>query len=155
MARPPCPRRVARPPLCDYFKPRGVPMTALEEVALSVDEFEALRLADFEGLYQDGAAERMGISRATFGRIVETARHKVAEALVKGKALKIGGGAVAWAGMRHFKCEACRHEWALGLGGGRPEACPACGSDAFHRTDRGPLGARRRHGPRGQGQGRR
>jgi predicted DNA-binding protein (UPF0251 family) len=118
-------------------------MTELEEVALSVDEFEALRLADLEGLYHDGAAGRMGISRATFGRIVETARRKVAEALVLGKALKIGGGAVAWAGMRHFKCESCRHEWALPLGTGRPGACPSCGSDAFRRTDRGPLGARK------------
>lgn len=130
--------------MCDYFKPRGVPMTQLEEVALSVDEFEALRLADLDGLYHDGAAERMGVSRATFGRIVEAARRKVAEALVRGKALKIGGGVVAWAGMRRFKCEACRHEWSLRFGTGRPEACPSCGSDSFHRTDRGPLGARRR-----------
>jgi predicted DNA-binding protein (UPF0251 family) len=119
-------------------------MTELEEVALSVDEFEALRLADLEGLYHDGAAERMGVSRATFGRIVETARRKVAEALVHGKALKIGGGTVAWAGMRHFKCESCRHEWSLALGTGRPEACPSCGSEAFRRSDRGPLGPRRK-----------
>lgn len=144
MARPPCPRRVAGPPACDYFKPRGVPMSELEEVALSVDEFEAIRLADLEGLYHDGAAGRMRVSRATFGRIVEAARRKVAEALVLGKALKIGGGVVAWAGMRHFKCEPCRHEWSLPLGTGQPEACPACGGEAFHRTDRGRLGARRR-----------
>jgi predicted DNA-binding protein (UPF0251 family) len=117
-------------------------MAELEEVALSVDELEALRLADLEGLYHDGAAERMGVSRATFGRIVETARRKVAEALVHGRALKIGGGAVAWAGMRHFKCESCRHEWSLALGTGRPDACPSCGSEAFRRTDRGPLGPR-------------
>jgi predicted DNA-binding protein (UPF0251 family) len=78
-------------------------MTVLEEVALSVDELEALRLADLEGLYHDGAAERMRVSRATFGRIVEAARRKVAEALVHGKALKIGGGVVAWAGTRRFK----------------------------------------------------
>lgn len=118
-------------------------MAELEAVALSVDELEALRLADLEGLYHDGAARRMGVSRATFGRIVETARRKVAEALVGGKALKIGGGAVAWAGMRHFECGSCRHSWSLRLGTGRPEACPSCGADAFHRTDRGPLGARR------------
>jgi predicted DNA-binding protein (UPF0251 family) len=117
-------------------------MTALEEVALSVDELEALRLADLEGLYHDGAAERMGVSRATFGRIVETARRKVADALVCGKALRIGGGVVAWAGMRHFKCESCRHQWWLSLGTGRPEACPSCGSTAFRRTDGGPLGVR-------------
>jgi hypothetical protein len=111
---------------------------------LSVDEFEALRLADLEGLYHDGAAERMGISRATFGRIVEAARRKVAEALVRGKALKIGGGVVAWAGVRHFRCESCRHEWALPLGTGRPEACPSCGDDGFYRVDRGSNRPRRR-----------
>jgi predicted DNA-binding protein (UPF0251 family) len=118
-------------------------MTRLEEVALSIDELEAFRLADLDGLYHDGAAARMGISRATFGRIVEAARRKVAEALVLGRALKIGGGVVAWAGMRHFKCESCRHEWALRPGTGRPGACPACGSRAFRRTDRGPLRAAR------------
>jgi predicted DNA-binding protein (UPF0251 family) len=128
-------------------------MTALEEVALSVDELEALRLADLEGLYHDRAAASMGVSRATFGRIVETARRKVAEALVQGKALKIGGGVVAWAGTRTFKCGSCRRGWSLSLGAGRPEACPSCGSDEFHRTDRGPLGAQKRKGrARGEGE---
>jgi predicted DNA-binding protein (UPF0251 family) len=119
-------------------------MTELQEVVLNVDELEAIRLADLEGLYQDGAAGRMGVSRATFGRIVDSARRKVAEALVHGKALAINGGVVAWAGMRHFRCESCRHGWALAAGEGRPEACPKCGSIAFHRTDRGPLGSRKR-----------
>jgi len=64
-------------------------MTELNEVELALDEFEAIRLADFEGLYQVEAARRMGISRPTFGRIVGMARQKVAEALVQGKALKI------------------------------------------------------------------
>jgi uncharacterized protein len=138
MARPPCPRRVAGPPTCDYFKPRGVPMTQLEEVALTIDELEALRLADLEGLYHDDAAERMGVSRATFGRIVDAARRKVAEALVRGKALKIGGGAVAWAGLRHFKCGSCLQRWSMPYGTGRPEGCPSCGGDDFRRTDGGP-----------------
>jgi uncharacterized protein len=138
MARPHCPRRVAGPPACDYFKPRGVPMAHLEEVALAVDELEALRLADLDGLYHGDAAERMGVSRATFGRIVETARRKVAEALVRGKALRIGGGTVAWAGLRHFKCGSCRQRWSLPHGTGRPEACPSCGGDDFVRTDGGP-----------------
>jgi predicted DNA-binding protein (UPF0251 family) len=126
-------------------------MTQLEDVALSVDEFEALRLADLEGLYHDRAAEQMAVSRATFGRIVETARRKVADALVRGKALKIGGGVVAWAGMRHFECESCRHRWSLPLGRGRPEACPSCGNAEFRRTDRGPLGAPRPKSSRSPG----
>jgi predicted DNA-binding protein (UPF0251 family) len=72
-----------------YFKPRGIPLFELEEVSLHMDEVEALRLADLEGLYHEDAAQKMGVSRATFGRILGVARRKVAEALLKGKALKI------------------------------------------------------------------
>jgi predicted DNA-binding protein (UPF0251 family) len=142
MARPPCPRRVAAPPRCSYFKPAGVPLSRLEEVVLSVDELEALRLADLEGLYQDDAAARMEVSRPTFARIVDAARRKVARALVGGCALRVGGGPVAFAGERQFRCEGCGHSWSLPFGTGRPEGCPACRSAAFRRTDAGPLGPR-------------
>ena len=77
-----------------YYKPRGVPLSALQCVELAVDELEALRLADLEGLYQEEAARRMNVSRQTFGRIIESARKKVADALVHGKALSIEGGPV-------------------------------------------------------------
>jgi len=140
MPRPPCPRRVAAPPRCSYFKPAGVPVSRLDEVALSVDELEALRLADLEGHYQDEAAARMGVSRPTFARIVEASRRKVAEALVHGRALRIGGGPVAFVGQRRFRCEACRHHWSLPFGTGRPGGCPSCGAQAFRRTDAGPRG---------------
>jgi len=72
-----------------YFKPRGIPLSDLEEMTLDLDEIEALRLADYEGLYHEDAAVKMKISRQTFGRILNAARRKVAECLVKGKALKI------------------------------------------------------------------
>lgn len=72
-----------------YFKPRGIPLINLEEIAISLDELEAIRLADFEGLYHEQAAEKMNISRPTFGRILGEARRKLAEAVVEGKALKI------------------------------------------------------------------
>lgn len=72
-----------------YFKPRGIPLVELEEVSVRLDELEAIRLADYEGLYHEDAAQKMKISRATFGRILDEARHKVAEAILKGKALKI------------------------------------------------------------------
>ena len=94
MARPKRCRRISSTPGSRYFKPRGIPLAVLEEVVLSFDEYEAIRLADLESLYQEQAAEQMGVSRQTFGRIIESAHHKVAEALVKGKALKIEGGAV-------------------------------------------------------------
>lgn len=128
-------------------------MSRLEEVALSVDELEALRLADLEGLYQDAAAARMGVSRPTFARIVEASRGKVAEALVHGRALRIAGGPVAFVGQRLFRCEVCRHEWSLPFGTGRPEGCPSCGSEAFRRIDSGP-GVRGRSGRRLRQRGR-
>ena len=92
MARPFKSRTVSSLPFADHFKPRGIPLTELEEVVLSLDEYEALRLADHEGLYQEDACVQMGISRATFGNILTCARRKVAEALVGGKAIKIEGG---------------------------------------------------------------
>ena len=73
----------------DYFKPRGIPLSGLDEVRLAMDELEALRLADYEGLYHEEAARHMNISRATFGRIIDAARHKVAEAILQSKALRI------------------------------------------------------------------
>lgn len=79
-------------PTSRLFKPAGIPTTKLEQVSLSVDEFEALRLADYEGLYHEQAATMMNVSRQTFGRIVCAARAKVATTLVEGKVLKIGGG---------------------------------------------------------------
>jgi predicted DNA-binding protein (UPF0251 family) len=110
----------------------------LEEVALSVDELEAFRLADLEGLYQEQAATRMGVSRATFARIVEAARRKIAEALVHGRALRIAGGPVAFVGERRFRCGACGDEWSMPFGTGRPEACPSCASRSIRRIDPGP-----------------
>jgi uncharacterized protein len=92
--RPPCCRRIHAVPASAVFKPVGVPGHLLDEVVISLDGFEALRLADLEGLYQEEAAARMKVSRATFGRIVEGARRAVAEALVMGKQLRIEGGAV-------------------------------------------------------------
>ncbi len=89
MARPKKCRCVTGEPCSRYFKPRGIPLTLLEETILDLDGFEALRLADMEGLYQTDAAARMGVSRATFGRILGRARRTVADALVNGKALKI------------------------------------------------------------------
>ena len=72
-----------------YFKPRGIPLVELEEVCLSLDELEALRLAYYGGLYHEEAAKQMNVSRATFGRILDGARHKTAGAILHGNALKI------------------------------------------------------------------
>ncbi len=92
MARPRNCRRVGSLPESDYFKPRGIPLSMLEEVILTIDEFEAIRLADLEGLKQVDAAVRMHVSRPTFSRIVASARNKVADGLVNIKAIRIEGG---------------------------------------------------------------
>jgi predicted DNA-binding protein (UPF0251 family) len=94
MPRPFCPRRISGQPAAAVFKPAGTPCRGLNEVVMTLDEFEALRLADFEGLYHEQAAARMSVSRPTFGRIVESAHRKTADALLHGKALRIEGGPV-------------------------------------------------------------
>ena len=92
MPRPIKWRRVAFIPETTYFKPAGIPMRVLEEVRLSVEEAEAVRLKDLEGLEQEQGAEKMNISRPTFQRVLVSARQKIAEALLKGKAIRIEGG---------------------------------------------------------------
>ena len=105
-----------------YFKPRAVPMSVLEEVTLSVEELEALRLAHKEGLYQQAAAERMGVSRATFGRVLDAAHRKVTKALVEGCALRIEGGSFCMSGPEH--CAQCPAKAAQAAG--QPSPCEEC-----------------------------
>ena len=92
MPRPRLYRRVWFQPNITYFKPAGIGMFELEESILAVDEFEAVRLKDFLGLEQEKAAKKMNISQPTFHRLLLTARKKIADAIVNGKAIKIEGG---------------------------------------------------------------
>ena len=73
-----------------YFKPQGIPLRELEEVILLPDELEALKLYEIDNLEQTEAAEKMKISQPTFARILNSAHKKIAEALIKGKAIRIG-----------------------------------------------------------------
>jgi predicted DNA-binding protein (UPF0251 family) len=104
------------------FKPAGVPARELAWVTLPLDEYEALRLADYEGMDQEGVAESLGVSRPTVSRMLERARRKVAHVLVAGQALAIEGGPVVFApqgfggGGRGGRG---RHGWRGGRGGGR------------------------------------
>ena len=135
MVRPQKNRIVAFNPDISYFKPRGIPMVELEEVALTVDEREAIRLADLMDLTHEEAGKRMGVSRATFGRIIQRARKAVADALINGKAINVEGGNYRIVGTtRVFACVNCNHEWEEPLGTGRPASCPACGENDFHRV---------------------
>jgi predicted DNA-binding protein (UPF0251 family) len=90
-------RGTARRPI---FKPIGIPVLELDEVVMSLDEFETMRLADLDGLYQERAADQMKVSRSTFSRIIESAQQKIADAIVHGKALRIEGGPVQVEGRR-------------------------------------------------------
>lgn len=108
MSRPQCCRRVAGRPIASVFHPAGIPVHELDGIVLTLDEFEAIRLADLEGLYQEQAAERMIVSRPTFGRILATAHRKVAEALAHGKTLKIEGGTIRVERLRSLRCECPR-----------------------------------------------
>ncbi|MDP2871892.1 MAG: DUF134 domain-containing protein [Bacillota bacterium] len=95
MPRPPKSRWISFWPAVTYFKPAGVPLRTLEEVVIQLDELEAMRLKDMEGLDQTECAHRMGVSQSTLQRMLTVARAKVTGALVTGKALRIQGGPVA------------------------------------------------------------
>ena len=103
-----------------------------ETVVLQLEEFEAIRLKDYEGLEQNEAAKRMGLSRATFQRILQSAKKKIAIALVKGCNVSIEGGFYKMAN-RTFECQECQHVWEVApcSGGGKHGyeiECPKCGS---------------------------
>ena len=104
MPRPTMLRQISAKPLVQGLKPVGIPLAGLEVLSLQMDELEALRLADREGLYQEEAAERMGVSRVTFGRILQKARAKVAEALLDGKALIVSEGPVRFGSGEDVNC---------------------------------------------------
>jgi predicted DNA-binding protein (UPF0251 family) len=98
--RPFYPRRISGRPAAPVFKPIGIPVIELEEVVMHLDEFEAIRLVDLGGLRHEEAAEQMNVSRTTVSRIIDSAHWKMADVLVHGKALRIGGGPVQVAGRR-------------------------------------------------------
>jgi predicted DNA-binding protein (UPF0251 family) len=89
------------------FKPAGGSCKGLDQIVLTLDELESLRLADLQGLYQEQAAGQMSVSRQTFGRIIELAHRKIADVLVNGKTLKIEGGQVQVGDAKPFVCQTC------------------------------------------------
>lgn len=134
MVRPQKNRIVAFKPDVSYFKPRGIPMINLIEVRLTVDERESIRLADLLGVSHEEAGRRMGVSRATFGRIVQRARKIVADALINGKAIKIEGGNYSIVSeKRIFICSNCNNRWEEPCSTGRPQNCPSCNDENFYQ----------------------
>ncbi|MHB8104479.1 MAG: DUF134 domain-containing protein [Dehalococcoidales bacterium] len=125
MSRPRKCRRVEFLPNVTYFKPAGIPLRDLEEVSMSIEEVEAIRLKDLEGLEQEQGAEKMNISRPTFQRVLASARQKIADALLNGKAIRIEGGnfEMTW---RRFRCHK-GHEWEMETPvSALPHLCPKC-----------------------------
>ncbi len=126
MARPQKNRRVYTPPLFTNFKPAGISAKDLEQVILSLDEFEAIRLSDFLGMSQEEAAAEMEISRPTFTRLIEVARKKMSDFLIHGKNLRLEGGNVHFR-QNILKCASCGHSFHTGFKT-QIRHCPHCGS---------------------------
>ena len=118
------------PPM-EGFKPFGIPLRELDCVVMSYEEYEALRLADYEDLNQEEAAMRMNISRPTFTRLYEKARKTIAKAFVEGKAIEIRGGTFVtdnyW-----YRCNDC-HEPIVSAT--PKESCEKCNSEDITRID--------------------
>ncbi len=131
MPRPSKARRVYCCHQATSFKPCGVPKDQLEKITLTVDELEAIRLSDYEGLYQEQAALKMNISRQTFGLIISNARKKIAEFLLKSKYLSIDGGHIEPQSCS-LACASCNKEWIIPFGTKPPVVCPECTSDNIY-----------------------
>ena len=127
MVRPKKNRLISYMPDVTYFKPPGIPLRFLDEVCITFEETEAIRLKDSEGFDQITCAEKMDISRQTFQRVLQAAREKIAEALLNGKAIRIEGGHFDF-DVRRFRCRN-GHEWDMKIKAsekGDSIICPIC-----------------------------
>lgn len=121
MARPVKQKKVCQEPKAKIFGPIDAPPDGKKPVVLTLDEFEAIRLADMEGLYQEEAAKYMETSRQTFARIISLAHRKIASALVGGNLIHIEGGNVRFCG-EDQRCAVVR---------------PGCWKDAYGKQEIG------------------
>ncbi len=126
MPRPEKKRMVDLPPIFNSFKPTGFKKTNLKKVSLSIDEYEAIRLADYECLDQKKASEIMGISRPTFTRLIEKARKKVSTFIIEGTELNLEGGNIDFR-ENIFRCKDCSKTFKVALDN-NIESCKNCGS---------------------------
>ena len=141
MARPVKLRCVDQLLSAGYFRPMGVPAGILQEVCLSFEELESIRLKDMEGLEQEECAQRMRISRPTFHRVLESARKKLADALINGKAIQIEGGNFELS-QRRFRCDNDGHEWDVpfeAIVQRSDLSCPKCLSGNVQPMPLGPV----------------
>ncbi len=127
-------RRVGFQPHITSFGPVGT--IDLANVSIAVDEIEAIRLKDLEGLEQEKAAKMMGISQPTFHRVLEIARKKVARAIVEGKVLRIGGGVYELKENKDYVCYDCNYGWEVGYSTPSPMVCVNCESKVGDKNER-------------------
>jgi len=128
-------RRIASPPRYKNYKPSGIPRTELQQTSITLDEYEAFRLADYEGHDHLNASIQMKISRPTFSRLIEKARGKIAHAIIDGHELTIEGGNIDFSQALH-RCRDCGEEHNHPINA-RIDDCPECGSeDVENITDK-------------------
>ena len=146
MARPTKWRKIENVPAIAYFVPSDKEISEVAENILKLEELEAIRLKDLEGLEQGECADKMEVSRPTFQRILLSAREKIADSLVNGKTIHIEGGNFTQ-NICPVRCLECGKEWLESIekleainGGGY--VCPACGSKkvACGQTCKGKFG---------------
>lgn len=132
MARPTKWRKIENVPAIAYFVPSDKEVSDVAENILKLEELEAIRLKDLEGLEQGECADKMEVSRPTFQRILLSAREKIADSLVNGKTIHIEGGNFTQ-NICPVRCLDCGKEWLESLenleaNNGGNYVCPACGS---------------------------
>lgn len=129
MGRPRKIRNIENPPFFNRLKPAGIPARYLEQVELSLDEYESIRLADLLLMTHEEAAAKMNVSRPTFTRLIEGARRKIAETIVEGKELIIAGGDYQFLHERYL-CKRCNEKYnGANINSGN---CPTCGDDMVY-----------------------
>lgn len=127
MPRPVKPRKISFIPRNNYFIPFGVNESEIKEIKLKIEELEAMRLKDIEGLNQEECANRMKVSRQTFQLIIDSARKKVAMALTEGKAINIEGGNYTL-NICKYKCTNCGIIFSQ-VYENKIDNCPECNSE--------------------------
>ncbi|MEI7596195.1 MAG: DUF134 domain-containing protein [Bacteroidota bacterium] len=106
MARPQKSRNIVNPPIMKGFKPYGLPLCEIEPIKLKFEEYESIKLINYEMLSQEDAATLMNVSRPTITRIYNKALKIIAQAFVEGKAIEIEGGNYTFE-KDWFKCKKC------------------------------------------------
>ena len=144
MTRPKKCRRIQEMPTTTYFKPAGIPLRKLAEVILPVEETEALRLKDIDGLDQAASGAHMNISRPTFQRVLRSVRRKLADAVLNGKAIRIEGGNYELAKLSYL-CR-CGHRWQTAAATSTEPSIPACPVCESEDVATVPVGGGHRHG---------